>query len=404
MATHSSEFLDVDEYERKPGLHRSRSGGYADHLEEQVLWDRRDRERQMKRYHDSRYASTATPEQRSTSDRLGVPVFESTRRNRSNSDIARRKEESPAARYNVQEVRPNPNSTYDYSLTSEPALPSQLPVPHKWKPQQHRKKPSINVEIHQDNPPSSTPPSATSTHTPRRSPSASPRSPTAQPQLQYQHATLQTALAQITTTCNAYLEVEAADPRDLTFTKISDRVKGFSFDLQVWAHVVSLDSMAQIDSRKRRVVEAASRGLDRLIERVGELNDACKEAKPRDLKYRALPAVDDDDDDEDMFGNDDDEADGDEGSEQADPTESLGFIIQSSLHSIELQIQTLKRLSRALQEASPDAKDEVVQVGALVEEVAKYFGEQDALDRYGIDGKFAGGKALKEARYAAAAR
>lgn len=89
-------------------------------------------------------------------------------------------------------------------------------------------------------------------------------------------------------------------------------------------------------------------------------------------------------------------------SEVADPTESLGFIIQSSLHSIELQIQTLKRLSRSLQEASPDAKDEVVRVGALVEEVARYFGEQEALDRYGIDGRFAGGKALSEARYTAA--
>lgn len=308
MATHSSEFLDVDEYERKPSLHRSRSGGYADHLEEQVLWDRRDRERQMKRYHDSRYGSTATPQQRSTSDRLGVPVFESTRRNRSNSDIARRKEESPAARYNVQEVRPSPNSAYDYNLTSEPALPSQLPVPHQWKPQQHRKKPSINVEIHQDNPPSSTPPSATtSTRSPRRSPSASPRSPTAQPQLQYQYGTLQTALAQIATTCTAYLQVEAADLRDLTFTKISDKVKAFSFDLQVWAHVVSLDSMAQIDARKRRVVEAVSRGLDRLIERVGELGDACREAKPRDLKYRALPEVDN----EEIFA--DGDGDGDEG-------------------------------------------------------------------------------------------
>ncbi|CAO2656467.1 Nn.00g052700.m01.CDS01 [Neocucurbitaria sp. VM-36] len=387
MATHSSEFLDVDEYEKKPSLHRSRSGGYADHLEEQVLWDRRDRERQMKRYHDSRFGSAASTQQRSTPDRLGVPVFESTRRNRSNSDIGRRQDDS-TPKYNVQEVRPESKSIYDYNLSSEPALPSQLPVPHVWRPQ-HRKKPSINVEIHQDNPPKSTTPG----QTPRRSPSASPRSPTAQPQLQYQYATLQNILSQVSTTCAAYLKVEAADPRDLTFTKIAEQVKGFSFDLQVWAHVVSLNSMAQIDARKRKVVEAASRNLDRLIDRVTELTAACSEAKPKDLKYRTLPEVDD----ENMFADDAD----DEESEM-DPTESLGFVIHSSLHSIELQIQTLKRLSRSLQEATPDAKDELVRVSALVAEVAQYFGSQDALDRYAIDAKYAGGKALDEARYAAA--
>lgn len=69
---------------------------------------------------------------------------------------------------------------------------------------------------------------------------------------------------------------------------------------------------------------------------------------------------------------------------------------------MELQIQNLKRLSRALQEATPDAKDEVVAVARLVEEVVQYFGSQEAIDRYSIDTVFAGGKALEEARYAAA--
>lgn len=82
-------------------------------------------------------------------------------------------------------------------------------------------------------------------------------------------------------------------------------------------------------------------------------------------------------------------------------TESLGFIIHSSLHSIELQVRTLKRLCRPLQEATPDAKDEIVAVSKLVGETAQYFGSQDALERYSIDTRFAGGKALDEARYAA---
>lgn len=300
MAASSSEFLDVDEYDQQPNLRRSRSGGYTDHLEEQVKWDRRDRERQMKLYHDSRHASSSTPQQRSTTDRLCVPVFETnTRRNRSSSESGKRHDEKPR-KYNVEEVRPSPRPVYDYNLTSEPVLPSQVPARREWKPQpQHQKKPSIKVQIHQDNPPSSAPSKGP---TPKRSPTASPHSPTAQPQLQYQYEMLKLQLDQIGKTCAPFVKVEAADPRDLTFAKIAEHIKGFTFDLQVWAHVANLSSMAKIDSRKREVVEAASRNLDRLIDRVAELNNACSRAKPRDLKLEAFPEVDDDvvfNDDED---------------------------------------------------------------------------------------------------------
>lgn len=64
-----------------------------------------------------------------------------------------------------------------------------------------------------------------------------------------------------------------------------------------------------------------------------------------------------------------------------DPTETLSFAIHSSLHSIELQIQNLKRLSRTLQEATPDAKSEVMAIAGLVAETVKYFGSQEALSR-----------------------
>lgn len=59
-------------------------------------------------------------------------------------------------------------------------------------------------------------------------------------------------------------------------------------------------------------------------------------------------------------------------------------------------------MTRSLQEATPDAKEEVIAVNSLVEEIAQYFGSQDALDRYAIDARFTGGKALDEARYTAA--
>jgi hypothetical protein len=71
---------------------------------------------------------------------------------------------------------------------------------------------------------------------------------------------------------------------------------------------------------------------------------------------------------------------------ERDPTESIGYIINASLHSIKLQIQNLKRLTRSLQ----------------VAEVTKYFGSDDALNRYAVDKKFSGRRALEEARYAAA--
>lgn len=72
------------------------------------------------------------------------------------------------------------------------------------------------------------------------------------------------------------------------------------------------------------------------------------------------------------------------------------------LHSIAVQIQTLKRLSRSLQEATPSAKEEMTGVTNLVEETAQFFGSDAALMHYSIDPRFAGRKALDEARAFAA--
>ncbi|KAI5380401.1 hypothetical protein J4E82_000978 [Alternaria postmessia] len=343
--------VEIDEYDRHPSHLRSRSGSYVDHIEEKTRWDRRSREREMKRYHDSRYgtASFSRSSNQPTPDRLGVPVFETTGRTRSSSDASRRPRE-PERRYNTQEVRPSTVPVDRYDLTSEPILPSQSTVVYERK-MQHQKKPSIKVEIHQDNPPLS----VSGTFAPKRSPSASPRSRTAQPQLQYQYATIQNKLYQISSTCAPYIDVEAAEPQDLTFEKIVEQTKAFSFDLRVWAHLANIEGMARVDSRKREVVDAASRSLDRLLDQITTLNDACFRAKPRDLKFKVLPEVEDDS----LFEDGDDD----------------------SLHSIELQIQNLKRLSRTLQEATPDAKSEVMAIAGLVAETVKYFGSQEALSR-----------------------
>ena len=85
-------------------------------------------------------------------------------------------------------------------------------------------------------------------------------------------------------------------------------------------------------------------------------------------------------------------------------TESLGFLIYSCLDSIQLQILTLSRLTRSLQEATPAANGEVRAVEELIVDVDKFFGSAEALERHSIDRKFAGGKALQEARYGSVTR
>jgi hypothetical protein len=57
-----------------------------------------------------------------------------------------------------------------------------------------------------------------------------------------------------------------------------------------------------------------------------------------------------------------------------------------------------------LQEATPEAKDEVVAVEALQKDIDRFFGSPEALRRYSIDERFAGGKALEEARHTVTSR
>jgi hypothetical protein len=83
-----------------------------------------------------------------------------------------------------------------------------------------------------------------------------------------------------------------------------------------------------------------------------------------------------------------------------DPTETLGYIIDASLHSIRLQIKGLKRLTRSLQEVTPQGEEEAVAVASLVAEVGGYFGSDTALNRYLINRHLSGRRVLEEARLA----
>ncbi|KAF2685647.1 hypothetical protein K458DRAFT_416870 [Lentithecium fluviatile CBS 122367] len=360
MANRSAEVFDLKEGNDTPSLHRSRSGGYADYLEEKTRWDRRNRERQMKRYHDSHLSPTDAQ----ASDRLYVPAFEPTHRRSRSHEHIEVKEEEPARSYKLREAVPARLS----DPKVEPARSDSF-LTRRTTERTKPRRPSIKVHIHQDNPPLP----ASSRPTPTRSPSASPRPPSAVPQLQYQCATLQHKLRQIGTMCSPYLEVEAAHPRDITFAKIAEQCKGFAFELDVWRYIAQVDDMAKIDSRQRKLVEAASRTLDRMTRRVEALSDDCSKVKPGDLKVDLLPEANSSESDEDE--------DDDDTTESEEVTESPAFIIQYHLNSIQTQIQTLKRLSRSLQEATPSAMDEVVAVGRLVDDLLEAEAHQSRNER-----------------------
>jgi hypothetical protein len=106
---------------------------------------------------------------------------------------------------------------------------------------------------------------------------------------------LQRKLAKVCECCTPYLDVEPANPQDLTFAKIKETVEGFAFDLHVWSHVANLDGLAMVDRDLRILVEAASGCFDNLLERAKELRDTCATVKPKDLKVQPLHVMDDGD-------------------------------------------------------------------------------------------------------------
>jgi hypothetical protein len=295
MPTQPSDFLDVSPSTDHKPLHRSRSGGYTDFLAEKEKWERRDRERDMKKYHDSRYSSSTLspiiPQERTSADRLYVPTFDNSHRRVRSYDqiVEKRGEESESRGYKVREERPR---SYDGSRAGlSPARPAELPERPKRRGTKHRR-PSIKVQIHQDDAPRT--PSAV---TPRRSPAASPspRSPSGQPQLLFLSSMLQSRLAEIGQICHPNADIEAADPKDLTFLEIAEAVEGFAFQFKVWSQIVNLMNMERIDVTKRKNVELAARTLERILERVEELMVVCSRASPRDLRIEPLPDTDEDD-------------------------------------------------------------------------------------------------------------
>ena len=361
MSPNSPILLEVDDYTQEPNIRRARSNGYLDFLQEQEEWDRREQRLQMTRYRDRGHYGASQQRPRTGADRLAVPTYEvSPRRPRASSDGRSPYNTDRLTRdFKTMEVRPERvvESDARYARGSTHSRPPAFQRP-KAPP----------VVIQHDPPPASRTPS-----------------PSGQPQLQYKYWLLQNKLADISSACVPFADVEAARPGDLTFAKIAEQVKGFSFDLQVWSYVSNIENMARIDD----AVVVAEQIMDRMTDRAVELIEVCKRAKPGDLRFEGLEKLDDGDD---MFNETDDDQD------DPDPPAPLGSTISSNLHSMSLQLKNLKRLTRALQDATPDAKQEMDAVAGLVSEVGRYFGTKDALERFAVERRFAGRRALEEAR------
>jgi hypothetical protein len=231
--------LDVDDYDQEPNVRRARSNGHLDFLRDQESWRRRDRGLQMTAYrHGGHYGAS---QQRTGAQNLAVPMFEvSPRRQRASSDT--RDTDRLSRSFKTLDVRPDPQPVSGrYSLSDSRLADAQHPQASTKTRTQAGERPKIKIPpvIVQEDPPAS----STKSRRPSRSPSASPRSPSGQPQLQYKYSVLQDKLVDIASNCRKYIDVEGADPKDLTFEKISNQTKGLAFDLKVWHHVSNVQNI-----------------------------------------------------------------------------------------------------------------------------------------------------------------
>jgi hypothetical protein len=286
-------FLEVDDYDqvgREPNVRRARSDGHLEYFDNKEAWKRHEEARQMVPYHGR--SRSGALDQRTTSNRLAVPIFEGPqRRQRAKSDTR-----TPSRDFQTVEIRPNPQPLARHETMSDPVIPEskmQRGSTHAKPSAGDRPKIKIPTVIFQEHPPGSRTPDQQS----GRSPNVSPRSLSGQPQLQHRYLKLQNKLSDVTLACVRYIKVEPANPRDLTFEKLSEQVRGFVLDLKVWSHVANIQNLSRryLPNDARDVADAASRIIDRLLDRAEELHDACSKAKPNDLKFDGLPKVDDED-------------------------------------------------------------------------------------------------------------
>lgn len=129
--------------------------------------------------------------------------------------------------------------------------------------------------------------------------------------------------------------------------------------------------MVRTDRSKREVVEMVGRTLEGMGEKAERLEEACEGVDAGDLRWEGIGDGEDGNGDGEEEWESDGDGDGRNGT--IDVTETTGFQIHCLLDSLRSQTNSLARLTRSLQEATPDAREEVEAVEDLVKEMAALF-------------------------------
>jgi hypothetical protein len=259
---------DFEEFEGEPDVRRARSGEHLEYFDNEEVWESHDEARQMVPHHRRNRSGVFTRGTRSGP--VTIPMFEGPLRRRRSTSETR----SILRSFDTIEIQPEPEPVVDLGSMSKPDLQESA----IWRDSTYVKatmygNAKVEVEL-QEYPLGFRIPHL----------------------LQLKYLELQKILTGVTLACMRYNQVEAANSQDLTFEKLSEQVTGFLLDLQLWYRVANIKNLARRDLPEgaRDIADAASRAMDRLIDRAEGLHNACSNARPDDLKFDELPEINDD--------------------------------------------------------------------------------------------------------------
>ncbi|KAK4991141.1 hypothetical protein LTR50_002071 [Elasticomyces elasticus] len=175
---------------------------------------------------------------------------------------------------------------------------------------------------------------------------------------------------------------ERHHPDGLTATSlasIAERLEEQAFRLAVWRREAGIAAAVDGGPEEDETIALIALALGRLKERVEEVHQECKTARSADFEPQmSRPAVRDE--------------------SPASSTEDEDS--RQNLQGIELQVRTLRILTRAVQGLQPDDQSQLVR--SRVAEIKKYFGTEKACKTYHMNEDLSGHAALVEAREIAA--
>jgi hypothetical protein len=261
---------DFEEFEGGADVRRARSGGHLDDLDNEEAWKSQDEARQMFPYHGRNRSGAST--RRTSADRSTVPKFEGPPRlQRATSYIRAAMRDS-----DMMEIQSEPGTIVDLGSMSNPDLQESAILrgsTHAEVPMYENERVKLPTVVLKEN-----------SHGFKIS------------HLVFKYLQLQSKLTDVALACKRYNQVEAANSQDLTFEKLSEQVTGFVSDLRLWYRITNMQNLAQsnLPEGGRDISDAASRAMDRLIDRAEALHNACSNARPDDLKFDELPEINDD--------------------------------------------------------------------------------------------------------------